>query len=42
MPNFRNTLQITTTSEQRPLFVGPKGGRCTQAWLYLEIINFVS
>jgi hypothetical protein len=31
------TLYRATTSIQRPLFCGPKGGRCRQVWLYLLI-----
>jgi len=30
------TLPLATTSEQRPLFWGPEGGRCTHVWLYIE------
>ncbi len=37
---YCNKLWITAlyalTFEQRPLFGGPKGGRCRQVWLYLE------
>ncbi len=31
-----NDLWTTITCQQRPLFLGPKGGRCTQVWLYLK------
>ena len=31
------TLWITTTSEQRPIFSGPKGSRYTQVWLCIAI-----
>ena len=29
-------LWTTTTCQQRPLFLGPKGGRCKQNWLWLQ------
>ena len=32
---FWSTLWIATTSEQRPIFVGPESGRCAQVWLYM-------
>ena len=32
------TLWIATTSEQRPLFSGPEGGRYTQVWLYIDLL----
>ncbi len=28
-----------TTCQQRPLFLGPEGGHCTQARLYSQMIN---
>jgi hypothetical protein len=28
-----------TTCQQRQLFWGPKGGRCTQVWLYIITIK---
>ncbi len=36
------TLWITTTSEQRPLFPGPKGGRYTQVWLYCHFFQMMN
>jgi len=36
------TLWIMANSKQRPLFHSPKGGRCTQVWLYLTNQNFCS
>ncbi len=35
---FLTNLWIATTFEQRPLFCGPRGGRCTQVWLYCQNI----
>ena len=30
-------LWLMTTCQQQPLFFGPKGGHCTQIWLYLVL-----
>jgi hypothetical protein len=30
----QSNLSTTTTCRQRPLFLGPNGGHCTQVWLY--------
>ncbi len=33
------TVWTTTTCQQRPLFLGPEGGRCKEVWLYFEWRN---
>ncbi len=38
---YINDLWTTTTCKQRPLFLGPKGGRCTQAWLQKSLFLIV-
>ena len=34
-------LRTATTCLQRPLFRGPKGGHCTQVWLYFKCRIFI-
>jgi hypothetical protein len=34
--NFDRKPFKAATFVQRPLFWGPKGGRCRQVWLYIE------
>ncbi len=33
---YIDDLWTTTTCQQRPLFLGPEGGRCTQVWLNIH------
>jgi hypothetical protein len=38
---YNNDQRDTHLFEQRPLFFSPKGGRCTQVWLYLPKYYYI-
>ncbi len=38
---YKNDLLTTTTCQQRPLFCGSSGGRCTQVWLFTNYMILI-